>query len=81
VFRGAYVREPNETLVERQNRMKFIKSLVPLAFAAALLAGTTLAYAESCCDKAKAKGEECKHKCCIEAKKDGKVCEKCNPKK
>ena len=60
--------------------MKFIKSLTTIAFAAALLAGTTLAYAESCCDKAKAKGEDCKHKCCVEAKKAGKTCEKCNPK-
>lgn len=61
--------------------MKFIKTFTTLAFAAALLAGATMAYAESCCDKAKAKGEECKHKCCVAAKKEGKVCEKCNPKK
>jgi hypothetical protein len=63
----------------KANTMKFIKTLTTLAFAAALLAGTT-AFAESCCDKAKAKGEECKHKCCVEAKKEGKVCEKCNKK-
>lgn len=61
--------------------MKFIKALTSLAFAAALLAGTTAFAADSCCDKAKAKGEECKHKCCVEAKKEGKTCEKCNPKK
>ena len=59
--------------------MKFMKTLVALTFAAAILA--LPAFAESCCDKAKAKGEECKHKCCVAAKKEGKVCEKCNPKK
>ena len=74
------MREPTKTPSQKGNPMKFIKSLTTLAFAAALLAGTTLAYAESCCDKAKAKGEECKHKCCVEAKKEGKVREKCNPK-
>jgi hypothetical protein len=31
-----------------------------------------------CCATAKAKGEECKHPCCVEAEKDGKVCTKCN---
>jgi len=31
-------------------------------------------------DKAKAAGKDCEHKCCVAAKKDGKVCEKCNPK-
>ena len=31
-----------------------------------------------CCAKAKAKGEACKHPCCVAAEKDGKVCEKCN---
>ena len=31
-----------------------------------------------CCDKAKKAGEACKHKCCVAAEKDGKVCEKCN---
>jgi hypothetical protein len=34
----------------------------------------------SCCDDAKKQGKECTHKCCIEAAKNKKVCEKCNPK-
>ena len=61
--------------------MKFIKSLVVLAFAFALCAGGVLAAEKTCCEKAKDAGKECKHKCCVEAKKDGKTCEKCNPKK
>ena len=37
--------------------------------------------ATTCCEKAKAKGEECSHPCCIAAVKEGKVCAKCNPPK
>ena len=59
--------------------MKFTKSLIVGLFALALIAAPAFA-GDSCCDKAKAKGEECKHKCCVEAKKDGKTCEKCNGK-
>lgn len=61
--------------------MKSMKSLTVILSALVLLGSLSMASAESCCDKAKAKGEDCKHKCCVEAKKDGKVCEKCNPKK
>ncbi len=51
-----------------------------------LLAGifalvTTVSYAETCCEKAKAAGKDCAHPCCVKAKADGKVCEKCNPPK
>ena len=60
--------------------MKLIKSLVITAFAFAMLAGATVAKA-GCCDDAKAKGEACKHKCCIKAVEEKKVCEKCNPPK
>lgn len=60
--------------------MKLTKSLIVGLFAFSLMAAPAFA-GESCCDKAKAKGEECKHKCCVAAKKDGKVCEKCNSKK
>lgn len=35
----------------------------------------------TCCQEAAAKKEECKHKCCIAAHRDGKSCEKCNPNK
>jgi hypothetical protein len=60
--------------------MKLTKLFIAGMFALALLAAPAFA-GESCCDKAKAKGEECKHKCCVDAKKDGKTCEKCNGKK
>jgi hypothetical protein len=48
------------------------------ALAVALTIGTGAAWAgQSCCVKAKAKSEDCKHPCCVEAHKEGKVCEKC----
>ena len=62
-------------------KVKQMKSIIAIACALVMLGSVSLVRAESCCDKAKAKGEECKHKCCVDAKKDGKVCEKCNPKK
>jgi hypothetical protein len=58
--------------------MKTLKALTVGLFVLALMG--TPAFAETCCEKAKAKGEECKHKCCVAAAKDGKTCEKCNPK-
>lgn len=58
--------------------MKVIKLLVLSVFALSLLGSP--AFAETCCEKAKAKGEECKHKCCVAAQKEGKACEKCSPK-
>ena len=58
--------------------MNITKLLAAAAFAFAL---ATPAFAETCCEKAKAAGKTCEHKCCVEATKDGKVCEKCNPKK
>lgn len=74
---------PGEHLPGRKvknNSMKFIKSLIITAFAFAVLANASIAKA-GCCDDAKAKGEACKHKCCIKAVEEKKVCEKCNPKK
>jgi len=61
--------------------MKLIKIMVAALFASALLAGTTFAADQTCCEKAKAEGKDCSHKCCVDAKKAGKTCEKCNPKK
>jgi hypothetical protein len=58
--------------------MKLIKFLTLGVFALGLMAGP--AFAESCCEKAKAEGKQCTHKCCVAAAKDGKVCEKCNGK-
>lgn len=62
-----------------KDNMKLIKTLVVAMFALSLIAAP--AFAESCCEKAKAAGKDCEHKCCAQAKKDGKTCEKCNPKK
>ena len=62
---------------ERQN----MKSLSAIICALVLVGSLAAARAESCCDKAKAKGKDCSHECCVKAKKDGKVCEKCNPPK
>jgi len=68
--------------------MKLIKLLSAVACALAILAGPVMAADEkpaadkkTCCEKAKAEGKECTHKCCIAAHKDGKSCEKCNPNK
>ncbi len=59
--------------------MNITKLLTTAAFAFAILGAP--AYAETCCEKAKAAGKECSHKCCMEATKEGKVCKKCNPDK
>jgi len=61
--------------------MKAIKTLTTMVCALAVLGMTSIAQAESCCDKAKAAGKTCEHACCKKAAKDGKTCEKCNPKK
>jgi hypothetical protein len=61
--------------------MKPIRILAALTLVIALLAGPTLAVAETCCEKAAAQGKDCTRKCCIAAHKEGKSCEKCNPKK
>lgn len=60
--------------------MKFIKLLTVTAFTLALLASPMFAGEKSCCEKAKEAGKECTHKCCADAHKDGKTCEKCNKK-
>lgn len=66
--------------------MKLIKSVVALTFALALVASPAALAQDkpkekTCCEKAKAGGKECSHKCCVAAHKDGKSCEKCNPNK
>ena len=61
--------------------MKRIKTLVAVTCALAVLAGPAFAADKTCCEKAKAEGKECTHKCCVAAHKDGKSCEKCNPNK
>jgi hypothetical protein len=44
-----------------------MKSLTAVIAALALLGSISFASAESCCDKAKAAGKECDHKCCVKA--------------
>jgi hypothetical protein len=65
--------------------MKLSNTFAALGCALSLLAGSALAADKAakltCCQEAKAKGEECKHKCCIAAHKDAKSCQKCNPNK
>lgn len=61
--------------------MKLLKITVVALFATALLAGSAFAGDKTCCEKAKAEKKDCTHKCCVDAKKAGKTCEKCNPKK
>lgn len=62
--------------------MKLIKVLTVGIFALALIVGpAAFAGEKSCCEKAKADGKECTHKCCVEAAKAGKACEKCGGKK
>jgi hypothetical protein len=64
----------------RKEEMKSMKLLTMAACAFALMAGSLNVQA-SCCDDAKKAGKECAHKCCVEAAKNKKVCEKCNPPK
>ena len=65
--------------------MKLLKAVVLVAFACSLLGSPSFAADKpaklTCCQEAKAKGIECKHKCCIAAHKAGKSCQKCNPNK
>ena len=61
--------------------MKLIKSLTSLVAAAVLLASVSFATAgQSCCVKAKAKGKDCNHPCCVEAVKAAEPCKKCQAK-
>src|SRR5262249_3220408 len=54
-----------------------ILAVCVLVSPAALAASTQL----TCCQKANADKQECKHKCCVAAHKDSKSCTKCNPNK
>jgi hypothetical protein len=58
--------------------MKLIHS-VAVACALALFASVNVATAGpgGCCKKAQKADKECTHKCCVDAAKDGKWCEKC----
>jgi hypothetical protein len=58
--------------------MKPMKSIVA-AIAVALFAslGAVQAGPGSCCKKAQDGGKDCTHKCCVDAAKENKWCEKC----
>ena len=75
-FVGKCLQEENPPLTKEQ--MKSIKSIVVIVCALAFVGSTSIKA--SCCDDAKKAGKECSHKCCVEAAKNKKTCEKCNPK-
>jgi hypothetical protein len=70
-------RWPRSASQQRKN-MKLVKSLVLAGLALAFTSSSILA---GCCDATVDAGKKCEHKCCVKAAKDGKVCEKCHPKK
>lgn len=55
--------------------------LIPACCLAVLVSAVAAPEHETCCTRAKAVGQDCTHKCCIKAMKEGKRCEKCNGKK
>ena len=55
-------------------------SLLPLLASLFLLATALPSSATTCCQRAQAAGSDCDHLCCAKARKEKKVCEKCNPK-
>lgn len=58
------------------------RTILAVSLFVTLMVGLTVyAAAESCCDKAAAKGEQCKHPCCAEKYVLGQTCFKCNPDK
>ncbi|MDX1953107.1 MAG: hypothetical protein SFY81_13075 [Verrucomicrobiota bacterium] len=59
--------------------MKTAKLFTVIACALAFMA-TSATVQAGCCDDAKKAGKACAHKCCVEATKEKKTCEKCNPK-
>jgi hypothetical protein len=66
--------------------MKVVTSMMGVFCALALLAGPIALRADDddkkpCCPATVEGGKACAHECCVKASKDGKVCEKCHPKK
>ena len=66
--------------------MKTLRLFAAIAAVALTVGGLTLSAAEEkapegkpapCCARATAKGETCKHDCCVTAAKAGKACEAC----
>ncbi|MEW6158017.1 MAG: hypothetical protein AB1813_11325 [Verrucomicrobiota bacterium] len=60
--------------------MKNLRKLLSLLCLVTITSALSI-QAETCCQKAKKAGKACDHKCCVEAAKNKKSCEKCNPKK
>ncbi|HYV29264.1 MAG TPA: hypothetical protein VFA77_17145 [Candidatus Eisenbacteria bacterium] len=64
-----------------------LQKLAIVAICVVALIGTavpTWAVAQekkACCEATVEAGKNCKHECCKKAAADGKVCEKCHPKK
>jgi len=65
------------------SNVKTCKLLAALSFAITLLAAPSVVRADDkpCCEATVEAGKTCKHECCKKAAADGKVCEKCHPKK
>lgn len=65
--------------------MKIVTTMMGALCALALLAGPIALRADDekkpCCPATVEGGKTCAHECCVKASKDGKVCEKCHPKK
>jgi len=64
--------------INLKGRMKQSKTLTGCSFALAVFMSVNTALAgQSCCVRAKAKGKECDHECCVKAHREHKLCEKC----
>jgi hypothetical protein len=61
--------------------MKILSAALCLAAVIATNAFAAEKGGKTCCEKAKAEGTTCTHKCCVSAHKANKSCEKCNPNK
>ena len=66
--------------------MKVVTTLIGALCTMALLAGPIALRAaddekKPCCAATVEAGKSCAHECCVKAAKEGKVCEKCHPKK
>ena len=83
--KAAFDKEPDENIlkvsfgseVANLKAEQAASKAVPKTSSATLIA---LLDDSSCCHKANAKGEACKHPCCVKATAKSTVCLKCNPK-
>jgi len=63
--------------------MRHIKTAGVIVAVAAMLTGLVILRAadKACCEPTVEAQKKCKHECCVNAAKEGKICEKCHPKK